>query len=97
MFKSPGLRDQFDLDSILGKEDQLFKIIGKLRYLGMEGLPQEFSIKKCSINVEFLENKTGEIGTGVCLLSIAEIINSVQQIGTGALLFVNSYVLGLIW
>ena len=40
LFKSPGLLwDKFDLDSILGKVDQLFKIISKFRYLGMEGLP----------------------------------------------------------
>ena len=59
LFKFLGLWDKFDSDSIIGKEDQLFKIIGKFRYLGMEDLPQEFSIKNCSINVEFLENKTG--------------------------------------
>ena len=49
------------------------------------------------MNVEFLENKTGEITAGGYLLSIAEIINSAQQIGTGALLIVNNYILGLIW
>ena len=98
LFKSPGLLwDKFDLDSILGKVDQLFKIISKFRYFGMEGLPQEFSIKNCSINVEFLENKTGEITAGAYLLSTVEIRNSIQQIGTGALLFVNNYVLGLSW
>ena len=96
LFKSPGLWGKFDLDSILGKGYHLFKIIGKFRYLGMEDVPQEFSIKNCSINVEFLENKTGEITAGVYLLSIVENRNSVRQIGTGALLFVNNYVLGLI-
>ena len=49
------------------------------------------------MNVEFLENKTGEITAGGYLLSIAEIINSAQQIGTGALLIVNNYILGQIW
>ena len=69
LFKSPGLWDKFDFDSILGKVDHLFKIIGKFRYLGMEDLPQEFSIESCPINVELLdrrqqENKTGEITAG---------------------------------
>ena len=54
LFKSPGLWDKFDLDSILVKAlpniipfkgDQLFKIISKFKYLGMEDLPQEFSVK----------------------------------------------------
>ena len=43
----------FDLDYILDKGDQLLKIIGKVRYLGMEDLPQEFAGKllyKCDIS-----------------------------------------------
>ena len=63
----------------------------------MEDLPQEFSFKNCSINVEFLENKTGEITVGAYLLSIVEIRNSVWQTGAGALLLVSNSVLGLIW
>ena len=97
LFKSPGLWDKFDLDDILSKGDQLFKFIGKFRYLGIEDLPQEFLIENSLINVQFLENKTGEITAGAYLLSIAEIVNSVQHIGTGALLIVNNYILGLIW
>ena len=38
LFKSPGLWDKFDC--ILSKGDQLFKFIGKFRYLGIENLPQ---------------------------------------------------------
>ena len=38
-FKSPGLWNQFDLDCILGKGDQLFKFVGKFRYLQVEDLP----------------------------------------------------------
>ena len=49
------------------------------------------------MNIEFLENKTGEITAGAYLLSIAEIVSSAQEIGTGALLIVNNYILGLIW
>ena len=55
----------------------------------MEDLPQEFMIKNCQINVELLENKTGEITTGWYLLSIAEILNSARQIGIDALLIAN--------
>ena len=54
-------------------------------------------IENCSVNREFLENKTGKNTTWVYLLSIPEIVNSAQQIGTGALLTVNSYMLDLIW
>ena len=43
----------------------------------MEDLPEEFSVENCSINVEFLENKTGEITAGAYLLSVVEIRNSV--------------------
>ena len=63
-FKSRGLWDKFDLDFILGKRDQLLKFIGKFQYLGMEFLNQEFFMENCSINVEFLDNKTGEITAG---------------------------------
>ena len=89
LFKSPGLWYKFDLDYILGKGYQLFKFIGKFRYLGVEDLPQEFLIKNSLINVEFLENKTGEGTAGAYLLSIAGIVNSVQHTGTGALLIFN--------
>ena len=57
----------------------------------MEDLPQEFMIGNCSINVEFLENKTGEITAGAYLLSFAEIENSTRKIGTGTLLIVNIF------
>ena len=87
LFKSPGIWDKFELDSILTY--QLFKSIGKFRYLGVEDLPQEFLLENYSMNVEFLENKTGEITAGAYLLSIAEIVNTAQEIGAGVLLIVN--------
>ena len=98
LFKSPGLRNKFDLlfDFILGKVDQLFKFIGKFRYLGVEYFPQEFMIENCPINTKLLERKMVKITTGPYFLSIVEIVNSTRQIGTGALL-VNNYILGLIW
>ena len=77
--------------------DQLFKFIGKFRYLGVEDLPQELIIENFLINIKLLENKTGEITAGAYLLSITEIVNKAEQIGTGALLIVNNYILGLIW
>ena len=57
----------------------------------MEDLPQEFMIENCPINVEFLENKTGEITAGTYLLSFAEIENSTRKIGTVTLLIVNIF------
>ena len=78
LFKSPGLWNKFDLDCILGKGDQLFRLIGKFRYVGVEDLLQEFMIENCQINVELLENKTGEITARAYLLSIAEIVNSAR-------------------
>ena len=89
--------DKFDSDCILCQGDQLFKYIGKFRSLEVEDLPQNFLIANSSINMEFLENKTGEITARVYLVSIAEIVYIVQQIGTGTLLIINSYILGLIW
>ena len=94
---SPGLWDKFDLYSILGKGDQLLKFIGKFRYLGIEDLPQEFLVENVSVNVKFLEDKTGEVTAGACLTSISEIGNGVHQIRAGALVIVNNYILGLFW
>lgn len=54
--------------------------------MGIEDLPQEFLIENSSVEMEFLENKTGEFTVGTYLLFIAEIVNGVYQIGTGALL-----------
>ena len=65
LFRSHGLWDKFDLDSILGKGYQLFNFIGKFRYLGMEDPPQEFLVENSSINLEFLENKTGSCSLGI--------------------------------
>ena len=59
-------------------------------------LLQGFLIENSSVTVEFLDNKIGQISTGVYLKSIVEIVNRFQQIRTGALLIVNNYILGLI-
>lgn len=66
----------------------------------MEDLLQDLKtqnvIENATINVEFLENKAGEITAGAYFISIAEIVNGVQRIGIGALLFVKNYILRLI-
>ena len=60
MFRTAGIWDKFDLNCILGKGEELFKLIGQFRYTGKEDLPQEFLIENSSINVEVLENNTGQ-------------------------------------
>ena len=69
--------NKLNLGGILGKGDQLFKSLGKFRYLGMEDLPQEFFLKGFAVNVQFLEIKTGEITAEEYLLYIVEIVNGV--------------------
>ena len=75
----------------------MFKFIGRFRYLGKEDLPQEFLVENSSINVEFLENKTGEITAETYMISVSEIVNGIQQIAPGALIIINNYILDLIW
>ena len=61
----------------------------------MEDLSQEVFIENSSINVEFLNNRTGEITAGTYL--ITEIVRDCQQIGVGALLIIINHILGLLW
>ena len=70
----------------------MFKFIGKLRYLRLEDLAQEFLVENSSANVKLLQNKIGEVTAGAYLISISEIVNSVQQIGAGALFIVKNYI-----
>ena len=63
----------------------------------MEDLYKEFFVENVSINVKFLNIRTGEITAGAYLLSITEIVNDCQQIGTGTLLIINNCILGLLW
>ena len=93
------LWDKLDLNCIFCKEAQLFKFIGKFRYLGLQKLPEDFLIENATRNVIFFfENKTREIAAEAYLISISEIVsrNCVQQVWTGALLIGNSYILDLI-
>ena len=54
-------------------------------------------IEDFGVNVQFIENKTGEITTGAYSASIMDVVNNVQQFRTGVLLIVNNNILGLIW
>lgn len=54
-------------------------------------------IEGFAVNVQFLENKTGEIIAVAYLQSIVEFVSTVQQIGIGVLVNFNKYILGLIW
>ena len=89
LFKSGSIWDSFDLDSTLQKEDLMFKSLNNYRYLGMEDLPQEFFIENSSINIEFLNDRNGEITAGAYLVSVTEMASDCQQLGTVALLIIN--------
>ena len=95
-FKSSSIWNSFDLDCILQKGGLLLKSLNKYRYLEMKDLSQEFLIDNSAINVEFLNNRTGEITGGAYFASITEILSDCQQISTGALLIINNYILGLL-
>ena len=61
LFKSANIWVFLDLDYILQKRYLLFKSLNNYRYLGVEDLPQEFFIENLSINVEFIDNRTGKL------------------------------------
>ena len=70
-------------DYTLTKVAQVSHHQGNVRYCASRGIQcscmlQEFMIENCPINVELMENKTGEITARAYLLSIAEIVNSAQ-------------------
>ena len=68
----------------------MFKPLNNCRYLGVEDLPQEFLIENSSVNIEFLNIRTGEVTSEAYLVSITEIVKDSQQVGTGALLIIKS-------
>ena len=69
LFKSPGLWDKFDLGCIVSKGDQLFKFVGKFRYLGIKDLKQELLIENSSINKEILKKRQKKLELGyICYL-----------------------------
>ena len=64
LFKSVSIPDFFNLDCILQKGDILFKSLNNYKHLGMKDLSQEIFVENSSINIEFLNNKTGEVTAG---------------------------------
>ena len=56
----------------------MFKFLKRYRYSEMEDLPQEFFIKNYSINVQFLNNRTGNKTAGAYLVSLNEIVSDCQ-------------------
>ena len=83
LFKSVSIWDSFDLDCILQKGDLLIKSRNNYIYLGMEDWPQVVFIENLSINVDFLNDRTGEITAGAYLVFNAEIVSDWRLIGTG--------------
>ena len=83
-----------DLDSILQKEDEPFNSINKCRSLLVEVSPKSFLTINCVIDIEYLENRLGQITAGACYISIIKIISSCQKDESGILLIVNCTALG---
>ena len=60
-----------------------------MRILSIDDLPQNCKIEDVSLNLDYLENKTGEIVFNAYLISISEIASSSTSKGNGALLFIH--------
>ena len=86
-----------DLDYILFNGDLLFKSINKFRYLSIDDMPNILTIKNSFLTKEYLENKTAEFAVKEYLTTISEIISASQFRVNGAILFVNGFILGIIW
>ena len=85
------------LDCILQKGDDLFKKLNLRRILSVDDLPQNCKIEDVSLNLDYLESKTGEIVFNAYLISISEIVSSCSSKGNGALLFISGYTLAILW
>ena len=68
-----------------------------MRILSVDDLPQNCKIEDVSMNLNYLENKTGEIVFNAYLISLSEIVSSCSSKGNGALLFINAYTLAILW
>ena len=60
-----------------------------MRILSIDDLPQNCKIEDVSLNLDYLENKTGKIVFNAYLISISEIASSSTSEGNGALLFIH--------
>ena len=50
-----------------------------------------------SLNLDYLENKTGVIVFNVYLISMSEIVSSCTSKENSALLFISGYILAILW
>ena len=60
-----------------------------MRILSIDDLPQNCKIEDVSLNLDYLENKTGKIVFNAYLISISEIASSSTSKGNGPLLFIH--------
>ena len=60
-----------------------------MRILSIDDLPQNCKTEDVSLNLDYLENKTGKIVFNAYLISISEIASSSTSKGNGALLFIH--------
>ena len=68
------------------------------RYLSIDDLPHHlFLWTQHILQVQYLENMTGEICLNAYITSISQIISNCQCLGNGALLIINNYTLSILW
>ena len=60
-----------------------------MRILSIDDLPQNCKIEDVSLNLDYLENKTGKIVFNAYLISISDIASSSTSKGNGGLLFIH--------
>ena len=75
----------------------LLKSINKLWYLDIDDIPNILKIKNSFLKIEYLETKTSKFVVKEYLTTTSEIISPCQFRSNGAMLFVNSFTLGIIW
>ena len=73
------------------------KSINKLWYLDIDDIPNILKIKNSFLKIEYLETKTSKFVVKEYLTTTSEIISPCQFRSNGAMLFVNSFTLGIIW
>ena len=83
-------------DCILQKGAHFLNSRNNYRCLGMEDLLREFFLENSAMNIEFLDNRTGEITAGKCYVSITEIVSDCQLIDTEVLLILKKHILRLL-
>ena len=89
LLKGIVLLKSINLDCILWKGYHLFKKLDIMRILSIDDLPQNCKIEDVSLNLDYLENKTGKIVFNAYLISISDIASSSTSKGNGGLLFIH--------